>query len=172
VTHRLADLAAMVGAELVGDPDRLIDGVATLEAAGERDLSFLTNTRYREQARSSEAGAILVSRAISPDTLGGLGVDLVVCDDAYRALADLVTALFPVPEVESGVHETACVDATAQVIRVPGSMRSPSSAPGRRSRRERLSAPTAWSAADAGSAPVRCFIRTSWSMTAAGSAIG
>ena len=115
MTHRLADLAAMVGAELVGDPDRLIDGVATLEAAGERDLSFLTNTRYREQARSSEAGAILVSSAMSPDTLGGLGVDLVVCDDAYRALADLVTALFPVPEVESGVHETACVDATAEL---------------------------------------------------------
>ena len=115
MTHRLADLAAMVGAELVGDPDRLIDGVATLEAAGERDLSFLTNTRYREQARSSEAGAILVSSAMSPDTLGGLGVDLVVCDDAYRALADLVTALFPVPEVESGVHETACVDATAEI---------------------------------------------------------
>ena len=115
VTHRLADLAAMVGADLVGDPDRPIDGVATLEAAGDRDLSFLTNPRYRDQARSSGAGAILVSRGISPDTLGGLRADLVVCEDAHRALAHLMTVLFPVPEVEPGVHETAAVDAAADV---------------------------------------------------------
>jgi UDP-3-O-[3-hydroxymyristoyl] glucosamine N-acyltransferase len=77
VTNRLADLAAMVGAELVGDPDRPIDGVATLEVAGERDLSFLTNPRYRDQARSSGAGALLVPKDITPDTLSGLRADLV-----------------------------------------------------------------------------------------------
>lgn len=115
MTFRLADLAEMVGADLVGDPDRLIDGVATLEAAGERDLSFLTNPKYREQARSSGAGALLVPRDLSPDTLRGLGTDLLLCEDAYRSLADLMTALFPAPEVEPGVHETAYVDAAARV---------------------------------------------------------
>ncbi|MCY3929844.1 MAG: UDP-3-O-(3-hydroxymyristoyl)glucosamine N-acyltransferase [Acidobacteria bacterium] len=115
MTHRLADLAAMVGAELVGDPDRLIDGVATLEAAGDRDLSFLTNPKYRERARSSGAGALLIPRDLSPDTLHGLRADLLLCEDAYRALADLMTALFPAPEVEPGVHETAYVDAAAGV---------------------------------------------------------
>ncbi len=105
----------MVGADLVGDPDRLIDGVATLEAAGDRDLSFLTNPKYREQARSSGAGALLAPKDLSPDTLRGLRADLLLCEDAYRALADLMTALFPAPEVEPGVHETACVDAAASV---------------------------------------------------------
>lgn len=105
----------MVGADLVGDPDRPIDGVATLDAAGETDLSFLANPRYRDQARSSKAGAILVSRDISPGALGGLHTDLLVCDDAYRALAKLMTALFPLPGIEPGVHETASVDATARV---------------------------------------------------------
>ena len=115
MTHRLADLAAMVGADLEGDPDRPIDGIATLLAAGPGDLSFLTNPRYRDQALASKAGALLVSRDLSPETLADLRSDLVLCDDAYRALADLMTALFPVPEVEPGVHETACVDASAQV---------------------------------------------------------
>ncbi len=105
----------MVGADLEGDPDRPIDGIATLLAAGPGDLSFLTNPRYRGEALASRAGALLVSRDLSPATLADLGVDLVLCDDAYRALADLMTALFPVPEVEPGVHETACVDASAQV---------------------------------------------------------
>ena len=115
MTHRLADLAAMVGADLEGDPDRPIDGIATLLAAGPGDLSFLTNPRYRDQALASKAGALLVSRDLSPETLADLRTDLVLCDDAYRALADLMTALFPVPEVVPGVHETACVDASAQV---------------------------------------------------------
>ena len=115
MTHRLADLAAMVGAELKGDPDRPIDGVATLEAAGPRDLSFLTNPRYREQALASGAGALLVPKDLSGEMLADLRADLVLCDDAYRALADLMTALFPVPEVEPGVHATACVDPAARV---------------------------------------------------------
>ena len=105
----------MVGADLEGDPDRPIDGIATLLAAGPGDLSFLTNPRYRDQALASKAGAVLVSRDLSPETLADLRSDLVLCDDAYRALADLMTALFPVPEVEPGVHETACVDASARV---------------------------------------------------------
>ena len=115
MTHRLADLAAMVGADLEGDPDRPIDGIATLMAAGPADLSFLTNPRYRDQALASKAGALLVSRDLSRETLAELRTDLVLCDDAYRALADLMTALFPVPEAEPGVHETACVEASARV---------------------------------------------------------
>jgi len=115
VTHRLADLAAMVGADLKGDPDRAIDGVATLERAGRRDLSFLTNPKYRDQARRSRAGARLVSKDLSAEMLSGLGADLVLCDDAYRALAELMNALFPPAAVEPGVHETACVDPSARI---------------------------------------------------------
>lgn len=105
----------MVGAELRGDPDRPIEGVAALEAAGPRDLSFLTNPRYRRLAVASGAGALLVPKELSAETLAGLSADLVICDDAYRALADLMTALFPVPEAEPGVHALAQVDAGARV---------------------------------------------------------
>jgi len=105
----------MVGADLKGDPDRAIDGVATLERAGRRDLSFLTNPKYRDQARRSRAGARLVSKDLSAEMLSGLGADLVLCDDAYRALAELMNALFPPAAVEPGVHETACVDPSARI---------------------------------------------------------
>ena len=46
---RLSDLAAAVSAELVGDGERLIRGVATLERAGPDQISFLANPRYRPQ---------------------------------------------------------------------------------------------------------------------------
>ncbi len=115
MTHRLAELAALAGADLAGDPDRPIRGISTLEAAGPEDLSFLTNPRYRDEALASRAGALLVSRNLSPETLADLRPDLVFCDDAYRALAVLMTVLFPLPEVEPGVHRTAAVAASAEV---------------------------------------------------------
>lgn len=59
--RRLADIAAAVGGTVEGDPERCIRGLAALDRAGPTDLSFLANTRYREQARRSQAGAILAA---------------------------------------------------------------------------------------------------------------
>ena len=38
--HRLGDLADLIGADLRGDPDTQIRGVATLQGAEEGDISF------------------------------------------------------------------------------------------------------------------------------------
>jgi UDP-3-O-[3-hydroxymyristoyl] glucosamine N-acyltransferase len=40
-------VAELVGGEVKGDPDREIDSLRPLDTAGPRDLSFLTNPRYR-----------------------------------------------------------------------------------------------------------------------------
>ena len=42
---RLAELAVRFGCELKGDPDALVERVATLQEAGPRSLAFLANTR-------------------------------------------------------------------------------------------------------------------------------
>ncbi len=44
---RLGELAARFGCELRGDPDTLIERVATLQEAGAGAISFLANSRYR-----------------------------------------------------------------------------------------------------------------------------
>ncbi len=115
MTHRLADLAAMVDAELVGDPDRPIDGIGPLASAGPRDLSFFTRPSYRDQALRSAAGALLVSSDLSPESLAGFSCDLLLCRDPYLALAELLAALFPLAEVEPGIHPQAAVAADAEV---------------------------------------------------------
>ena len=45
-------VAQAVGGRLHGDAERPLDGVRPLEEAGERDLAFLSNPRYRDRARS------------------------------------------------------------------------------------------------------------------------
>jgi len=101
---RLVDLAADLDAEVVGDADHEIRGVRPLDTARRDDLSFLHNPKYVEEARSSEAGAILVADpAILP------GRNLLVCPEPYLALARALELFYPTERPEAGVHPTAVV---------------------------------------------------------------
>jgi UDP-3-O-[3-hydroxymyristoyl] glucosamine N-acyltransferase len=100
----LAELAARLGAELVGDADRVIEGVRPLAEAGPEHLSFLHNPRYLAQARESRAGAILVS---DPSALPGRA--LVVTQHPYLALARALELMHPRERPDPGVHPSAVV---------------------------------------------------------------
>jgi len=101
---RLADLAAELGAEVVGDADHELCGVRPLDTARREDLSFLHNPKYVEEAMSSDAGAIL---AADPAILPGR--NLLVCPEPYLALAHALELFHPTERPESGVHPTAVV---------------------------------------------------------------
>jgi UDP-3-O-[3-hydroxymyristoyl] glucosamine N-acyltransferase len=106
MAHRLADLAGLVGGRVEGDPDREVEAVRTLEAAGPRDLSFLNHSRYRAQALASQAGALLVGQ----DLAAGLGGDLLVVQDTALALSRILTLLHAAEAPEPGVHPTAVLE--------------------------------------------------------------
>jgi UDP-3-O-[3-hydroxymyristoyl] glucosamine N-acyltransferase len=118
VGFRLAELAELGGGRVEGDPDRAVEAIRTLEAAGPQDLSFLKDPRYRAQAESSRAGALLVGPALV-DAVPGR--DLLVVADPDYALARLVGVLHPPARREPGVHPSAvlepgcAVDPTAHV---------------------------------------------------------
>jgi UDP-3-O-[3-hydroxymyristoyl] glucosamine N-acyltransferase len=108
--YRLDDLAQRVGGAVRGNPERIVRGIATLGDAGEDDLSFLTNPRYRPAAERSRAGAILVG----PGTdLGGR--DLIESSEPYVALARLLDLFHPVARPAPGVSPDARIGATARL---------------------------------------------------------
>jgi UDP-3-O-[3-hydroxymyristoyl] glucosamine N-acyltransferase len=113
VAYRLAELAELVGGQVEGDPDRGIEALRTLDAAGSGDLSFLTHPRYRERAVASRAGALLVGRSLGPDGLRGR--DLLVVDDPPYALARLIALFNPAEAREPGVHPTAILEPGSHV---------------------------------------------------------
>jgi UDP-3-O-[3-hydroxymyristoyl] glucosamine N-acyltransferase len=104
VGRTLAELAARLGGTVIGDGGRRIEGIRTLESAGPADLSFLTSPRYREAARASRAGALLVARHEAD-----LAVDQLVVASAPHALAALLALFHPEPEAAPGVHPSAVV---------------------------------------------------------------
>jgi UDP-3-O-[3-hydroxymyristoyl] glucosamine N-acyltransferase len=115
VAYRLAELAELVGGRIEGDPEHVVEAIRTLDAAGPRDLSFLTHPRYRAQALASAAGALLVGRDFPPELRSGDAGGpprrhLLVADEPALALARLMERLGPAAEpLEPGVHPTAVV---------------------------------------------------------------
>ncbi|HVR95918.1 MAG TPA: UDP-3-O-(3-hydroxymyristoyl)glucosamine N-acyltransferase [Thermoanaerobaculia bacterium] len=109
MARRLAELAERVGGRVEGDPDRVVDAVRSLETAGPADLSLLNHSRYRTQAETSAAGALLVAsglEAVARQT----GKDLLVVADAPYALSVLLGFLHAPPAREPGVHPTAVIE--------------------------------------------------------------
>ncbi len=110
MAYRLSQLAEMVGGTVRGHPDRQIEAIRPLETAGPRDLSFLTNPRYRRQAGASRAGALLVA----PGWLE-VEADLLLVADPYLALARLLEVFHPPAELRPGVHPSAIVEEGSEV---------------------------------------------------------
>ncbi len=101
---RLDDLASRVGGRVVGDPERRIGGVATLEEAGPRDLAFLTNPKYRKAAETTRAGAVLVAWGTRLP-----GHDLLEAKEPYVALADILDLFHPPRPRRAGISRLAFV---------------------------------------------------------------
>jgi len=101
---RLEDLAERVGGRVIGDPERRVRGVATLEDAGPEDLSLFTHPRYRQAAEATRAGAVLVGPGTELR-----GHDLLEVPQPYVALAELLEHFHPEPRRAGGVHADARV---------------------------------------------------------------
>ena len=107
---RLADLAALLGGELIGDADALVSRIGPLEGAGADTIAFLANPRYQPQLVATAAGCVIVAPAFR-DTAASRGA-AIVCDDPYLAFARLTQwwAAQTRDAAAPGVHATAVVE--------------------------------------------------------------
>jgi UDP-3-O-[3-hydroxymyristoyl] glucosamine N-acyltransferase len=108
----LAELARVLGAELRGNPDHPIAGVAGLEEAGPEHVTFVANPRYSAFARTTKAGAVLVA----PD-FPDISAATLRTANPYLAFAKAVQLFYKEPEYAPGIHPTAVIDPTAKIGR-------------------------------------------------------
>ena len=119
MTLRLADivqrLAEQAPAELVGNPDVMIDRLSTLEASGPNDLTFLSNPKYSGQLAHCAAGCVIVSPAARNAAVKR--GPCIVTDDPYHYFA-LTTQLWKrlhAPDGAPAIHSSAVIDPTARI---------------------------------------------------------
>ncbi len=59
---RLADLAQQLDAELHGDGDIVITGVASMQSAKTGQITFMVNPKYREHLAACQASAVVMTQ--------------------------------------------------------------------------------------------------------------
>ncbi len=66
VSIRLDALAAQLDAQLHGDGNIVITGIASMHSARSGQITFLSDSRYREQLNTTQASAVVVTEADLP----------------------------------------------------------------------------------------------------------
>jgi UDP-3-O-[3-hydroxymyristoyl] glucosamine N-acyltransferase len=107
----LGELATQFGCELIGDPDVLVSGVASLPNAGPESLSFLATPAYRKQLPSTKAAAVILRAGDAGDS----PVAAILHDDPYACYARMAAVVCPPPVYLPGVHGSAVVASSARV---------------------------------------------------------
>ena len=109
----LADLAARLNAEVKGDPECEITGVATLANAAPGDISFLSNPRYRKHLADTKASAVIVH----PDDQALCKVNALVTPEVYLAYAAVARMLDTAPPPSRTVHPSAVIGVQCQIAK-------------------------------------------------------
>jgi len=103
-----AELATRVEGTLLGAGTARVAAVATLDAAGPADVSFLGSSKYAEAFGTSRAGVVFVTQAFA-DHQPGPAVRIVV-RDPQRAMLQAIGLLYPEPLRPTGMEPTAVIE--------------------------------------------------------------
>jgi len=101
----LAELARQLDATVHGDGDIAISGIASMQSAGAEQITFLANSRYREQLSQCNAAAVVLTEA-----------DLEFCHSAalvvknpYLTYAKLAQILDTTPQPAENIAPSAVI---------------------------------------------------------------
>lgn len=108
--YTVAEIAKLINGLVEGNPDKVIFGVASLQEAGNEQITFAVSP-YLEHLHLAQAGAIVIPK----DAAVQSEIPLIKVENPRVAFALLSELFNPGPEREKGIHPLAFVDSTAQV---------------------------------------------------------
>ena len=113
---KLGEIAQKLNCKLEGDPQAEIDGVAGIESAKAGELTFVSNPRYRQAARTTRASAVLVGLNLAIEREPGLPpLALLRSDDPYLDFARAIGFFYTRPRYAPSIHPTAVITPSAKI---------------------------------------------------------
>lgn len=106
-------IAAYLGGAVEGDENATVKTFAKIEEGVAGAISFLANPHYAHYIYDTESSIVLVNRDFQPER--PVKPTLIRVDNAYEAVARLLTLYQSTVQKRKGVHPLACVAATAQI---------------------------------------------------------
>ncbi len=111
---KLSEIAAICGAKLKGDGDKIMNGVASLSDAGADEISFLTNKRYSSKLAGTKAGAVIAPSDCEGELPSSL--DYLFSENPNMAFSKIIEFFAPEPIVHPlGIAKSAVVSPGAIV---------------------------------------------------------
>lgn len=110
VSYTLDEIAKFLQAELKGNPQHLIFGIASLDKANSGQISFLGKVagfihNYKKHLTSTQAGAVILTRADAEKFSG----NAIIADDPYVAYARLTRLFNKDSKKPSAIHQYAVI---------------------------------------------------------------
>jgi UDP-3-O-[3-hydroxymyristoyl] glucosamine N-acyltransferase len=108
--YTAAEIAKLLGGEVLGDAALVLKGFAPADRAQAGDLTFAENENYFARAEQSAASAVIVDAAVASSRK-----TLIRVSNARIAFAKVLPLFFPEPAFPDGIHPTAIVPSSVQV---------------------------------------------------------
>lgn len=110
VTKTLLEVAEYLGGNLIGDGTVRVSHIRGIDEAGDGDITFIANPKYRRKLATTAASAVLVSPDITRSER-----NLIIVDDPYIALARLLPVFYPEEQAPATVSPDAFIDESAGI---------------------------------------------------------
>lgn len=108
---RLADLAQQLNAQLHGDGDIVITGIAPMYSANNQQITFLSDSRYSDKLAECQAAAVV----LTAKDLDACKVAALVVDNPYLAYARMAQIMDTTPSPAENIHSSAVIDEGAKL---------------------------------------------------------
>lgn len=111
LSYTVGFLAQAIGAEVRGDPNQKIDGVAPLSSHLPHKIGFYLSTQYRTCLQNTTLSAVILTEK----HLSDCPVTAIIATDPYLGFAKISQLLNPEAVEASGIHPTAIIHSEAHV---------------------------------------------------------
>ncbi len=106
MVRTIAEIAAIIGGKITGNPSTPITGVSSIENSIEGDITFVANPRYEKYISTTKASCVIVSSSFSQETVQ----NLILVDKPYDAIVQYIEfVLSLIPKKESVIHSSAVI---------------------------------------------------------------
>lgn len=113
MTVTLAELARRFQGRVRGNPDLVVKRVASLDAAGPDDISYLSDGKYLARLSATRAGAVILTEADASHCAGSA----LIVENPHLCFARVAQLLHSPPPFRPGVHAGAVVSPSAHVAK-------------------------------------------------------
>lgn len=109
--YSIQELAQQIGATIRGNADVVVESIAPLDKASDKQLTFISNAKFRALLSESKAAVLVVSEADVEFCTEES--NLLIVKDPYVAYAVLAQYMDKTPKAASNIAQTAVISETA-----------------------------------------------------------